>query len=646
MADDRKLKIRFAGRFIDLLGQQMYGGAVPAVAELVANSWDADAKSVEITIPPNVTSPGAEIVVKDHGVGMDFDELNAYYLYIGYERRTVRGDGTTSLGRKVMGRKGIGKLAGFGIAEDIVLRTVKDGQLIEFTLNYNTVRNIDSADGWMFPAERDEPTDEPNGVTVTFRKLTLSQGINIEAFRASMARRFAISSEEMKISINGKPLKKENIPVEFRIPAKVGDWDEEEVAGFGKIKYWFGFQKTPIDNPELQGMSIYARKRVQQMTPFFFNISGGFDGQVGKEYLTGQIIAEDLDEDKDYVATDRQTVNWQFGNAPLLEAWGKAKIKELCRDWKKRAVQKKLDRFQHKLGDFYERIERLSAAQERKDATAALERIATLDRISEPDFQVIANSLLSGVERESVKKVIKQINAASDAALPELYEAMKEWDIISAVSTAEVVLGKLAIIDQFDEHIKNRLKEKGRDDEMDMQKFVKEYPWLLGHEYEALQPADFHHEKAVDKWIGEILLEEMEREFPDEDAKDKRRFDLLCIKNEFLIVVIELMRPGAPEDYDHIMRLNRYVTRIKSFIDENKTSKQFRFKSVFGLLIADTASKDRSLGETKINLRSTLDSITWKGLFETVYANYKDYYKLLRAKAPDDPRLEGLVKFK
>ena len=637
----RNLKIKFAGRLIDLLGQQMYGGAVPAVAELVANAWDADAKKVKIAIPEDITAPDAEITVQDFGEGMTFDELNEFYLRIGYERRE-RGE-TTRTGRRVMGRKGIGKLAGFGIAENIVLHSVKNGHLTEFTLNYTKLRSLESVEGWEFKPDKDEPSGEPNGVTVIFKTLKLIRQINAESFRVSMARRFAIGSDEMEISVNGKPITKEDIPIEYRYPNAPEECTEENISGFGKIQYWFGFQKTTIDDPELQGVTIYARKRVAQGTPFFFNLTGGFNGQVGKEYLTGQIFAEDLDEKTDYVATDRQTVNWQFGNAPLLEAWGKEKIKQLCADWKKRATDKKLDKFRHKLGDYFTRIDRLSSPQERRDVTTALEKIATIDRISESDFQVIAGSMLSGIERESVKKVIRRINAASDEALPELYEAIKEWDIISAVSTAEVILGKLAIIDQFENHINERLREKGKKGELDMQTFIKDYPWLLGHDYEQLKPADFHHEKGVDKWIEEILIE-TNKEYSPNDKKDGRRFDLVCIKNEWLIVVLELMRPGEPEDYDHVMRLNRYVTRIQSHISDNETSKKFKRKSVFGFLIADNPSKDASLGSTKIDFRNKLESITWKGLFESVQAEYRDYYILLRNKVPNDPRLEGLVK--
>ncbi len=638
----RNLKIKFAGRLIDLLGQQMYGGAVPAVAELVANAWDADAEKVEIIIPSDVRAFGAEIKVQDFGEGMTFEELNKYYLHIGYERRK-RGE-KTKKGRKVMGRKGIGKLAGFGIAEDIVLRSVKDGHLTEFTLNYTKLRSLESVGGWEFPPDKDEPSDKPSGVTVTFKKLKLSQPINPENFRISMARRFAIGSDEMEISVNEKEITKEDIPLQYRYPDTMGEWSEEDVKGFGKIKYWFGFQKTTIDDPELQGVSVYARKRIAQTTPFFFNLTGGFNGQVGKEYLTGQIIAEELDDETDNIATDRQTVNWQLGNAPLLEDWGKQKIKELCADWKKKRTAVNIQRFQHTLGDFYSRIKKLSSTQERDDITMALEKIAAMDRISENDFHVIANSMLSGIERESVRKVIKRINAASDEALPALYEAIKELDIINAVSTAEAIIGKIEIIQKFENLIKEKTPEKSKKGEIDMQDFIRDYPWLLGHKYENLSPADFHHEHGVDKWIRESLLSvDSEKPWVNDDTREGRRFDLLCLRNDGVIVILELMRPGIAADYDHLMRLNRYVSKVSGAAKSKATVKEFDSAAVHGILIADKYDKDSSLSENILELKHKIDVFTWKALFELVEARYKDFLEILRHKAPEDPRIAGVV---
>ncbi|MCK4447905.1 MAG: ATP-binding protein [Candidatus Marinimicrobia bacterium] len=633
----RTLKMKFAGRFIDLLGHQMYGGPVPSVAEFIANSWDADSKKVEVTIPEDVTKPYAEIVIRDFGEGMSFDEINEFYLTIGYERRLLRGERTTSE-RLVMGRKGIGKLAGFGIAGDITIRSIKKGHLTQFNMNYEVLKSKKQLEGYEFFPDIDKETDEETGVYVILKNLKIQRNINIDSFRRSMSRRFALNTELMSITINGKALQKENLEFEYRAPNDKNSWAEEEIPDFGKIKFWFGFLKETIKDKELRGISIFSRERVAQFTPFHFNLSGGINGQVGLEYLTGQVKAEVLDSSVDHIATPRQTVNWQFGKAPLLEKWGQNKIKELCRDWKKRKDQRNLNKFKHNYSEFFPIINALPN-QEKNDLMFALEKIAGLERIQEDDFRTIAKSMISGIERESVKKVIKRINVTSENALPELFEIIKEWDIISAVSTAEVVFGKVEIINQFKKYIDERLPEKKSKDKIDMQKFIKSHPWLLGHEYEDLQPADFHHEKGIDKWIEEEL------KIVNNDYKDKdgRRFDLLCIKNDWQIVILELMRPGLEIDYDHVVRLNRYVTRIQEAIKKAGTNKEFRGKNVFGILIADNKMKDTSIGTTLQALRHNMDTFTWKGLFNLVQSRYKEYLDILRMKAPDDPRIKGLV---
>lgn len=640
METKRKLRMRITGRFIDLLGHQMYGGSVPAVAELIANAWDAESDKVEVTVSEDPTALGAAIEVRDFGEGMTFDELNEYYLTIGYERRKARGERTKS-GRLVMGRKGIGKLAGFGIAENIVLRSVKNGRVVQFTLNYTELKSKPELGAFEFEPEIDEASDEETGVAVILKDLKLQRRIEIESFRKSIARRFALNTEIMGILINGEELTKEHLVFEHRTPSEDSGWTEEEIPGFGKVQYWFGFLRDTIKDKELRGISVFARDKVAQVTPFFFNLSGGINGQVGLEYLTGQVKAEILDEEVDYIATSRQTINWQFGNAPLLEAWGIGKIKELCSDWKKRRTDKNLEKFKHDYSEFYPRIYAL-AGQERKDVMAALERIAGLECVGEAEFRVIANSLINGVERESVRKVIQRINAASAEALPELMEAIREWDIISAVATAELVSGKISIIEQFDKYIEEGLKEKAPRGDIDMQGFIKDHPWLLGYEYEHLQPADFHHEKGVDKWIEEVL-KETDKEFVREDEREGRRFDLLCIKDELRIVILELMRPGVPVDFDHVKRLERYVRRVRGAIQGKGTLKEFKHKTVYGLLIADGFVEDASLAETIFDLRNILDAVTWKGLFELVTGRYRDFLEILKMKAPEDPRIKGLV---
>lgn len=642
MQKEKLLKMKIAGRFIDLLGHQMYGGPVPAVAEFIANAWDADALMIEVSIPENVHQESAMIIVKDYGEGMTFDELNSYYLNIGYERRKERGE-KTKRGRLVMGRKGIGKLAGFGVAENLMISSVKASNKVQFSLNHTALKERKELEGFSFPPEIDEQSKEASGVTVTLKNLRLERNINIESFRKSIARRFALKTDEMKILINGQELTKENLEFEHRTPANVNLWTTENIEGFGKVSFWFGFLKDTIKDSELRGITVFARDRLAQATPFFFNITGGFNGQVGIEYLTGQVKADDLDEEKDYIATDRHSINWQFGKAPILEKWGQEKVKELCKEWKNRKDERNLDKFRHDYSPFFERINNLGE-QEKSDVSSALEKISKLERIEPHEFDVIANSLIAGVERESVRKVIRRINAAELSSLSEIVEAIKEWDIITAVSTAEIVIGKIEIIKKFSVHLRQRLAEKKGFGQMDMQTFIQENPWLLGYEYEHLKSADFHHEHGLDKWIEEEL-KEVNKEFEVKDQRDERRFDLLCIKNDWQIEILELMRPGKPLDYDHVSRLNRYVTRIQTAVLEQGTRPAFRGKTVHGLLIADELSKDSSLPGVIQSLRTNLDVVIWGSLFENVQARYKDFYDILKMKAPNDPRIKGLVEF-
>ena len=118
-----EFNLKILGRTIEHLGTQMYKHRAPSVAELVANCWDAGAKNVWIQIPPEADyDPLSSIVsVMDDGEGMSSGDVQDHYLVIGRNRRLD--DKGTSHGRKVMGRKGIGKLAGFGLASKATITT-------------------------------------------------------------------------------------------------------------------------------------------------------------------------------------------------------------------------------------------------------------------------------------------------------------------------------------------------------------------------------------------------------------------------------------------------------------------------------------------------------------------------------------------
>lgn len=133
-------QLKFAHNVIEHLGIKLYKNKSGNVlAELLANSWDADATMVDIAIEPDGGDrQNGSISISDNGCGMDYDTIRDHYLHVGKPKRrhaNQKSDG----GRKPMGRKGLGKLAPFGIARVIDVATVKDGLLNWFTLNLDNI---------------------------------------------------------------------------------------------------------------------------------------------------------------------------------------------------------------------------------------------------------------------------------------------------------------------------------------------------------------------------------------------------------------------------------------------------------------------------------------------------------------------------
>lgn len=140
----RTYTMRVSGGLVKHLGLQMYAGAVPAIAELISNAWDAVARNVWITIPLDRPLTEADIIeVRDDGHGMTYEEVNEAYLLIGRDRRAAEGDFSREYGglprRRLQSRKGIGKLAGFGVANRIEVRTVANGEVSHFAMDYDQI---------------------------------------------------------------------------------------------------------------------------------------------------------------------------------------------------------------------------------------------------------------------------------------------------------------------------------------------------------------------------------------------------------------------------------------------------------------------------------------------------------------------------
>lgn len=117
-------RMEIALSVLNHLGLRLYSNTAAAVAEAVANAWDADANNVCISIKDET------ITIQDNGCGMALGDVNGKFLKVAYERRSDGLSDLTPGGRLVMGRKGIGKLSLLSIAEEISVYTVQLGRVL------------------------------------------------------------------------------------------------------------------------------------------------------------------------------------------------------------------------------------------------------------------------------------------------------------------------------------------------------------------------------------------------------------------------------------------------------------------------------------------------------------------------------------
>lgn len=97
-------------RAVELLGRKQIRDSVTALAEIMKNSYDADAKLLRVEfLTKDVETPC--IVICDTGVGMDKEDLEDKWLVLGTPSKMENPKKKSPGGRPLMGAKGIGRLA-------------------------------------------------------------------------------------------------------------------------------------------------------------------------------------------------------------------------------------------------------------------------------------------------------------------------------------------------------------------------------------------------------------------------------------------------------------------------------------------------------------------------------------------------------
>ena len=606
------------GRTLEHLGVQMYKRRDAAIAELVANSWDAGATQVDISVPdPAAYRPDAdELVISDDGTGMTEDDVEHEYLVIGRNRRAAGQE--EPAGRRVMGRKGIGKLAGFGLARRMEVTSWREGTATVFELDAaalkaepDTVTDV-AIRGTVRPVPADLPF--ATGTRLTLRGLKHRTPLEPQMLRQALARRFSRTVRgHMQVRINGQPLDEPTLHLELREPAATEEQaepvQETTLPGGGEVRWWAGFSTTVLP-AELQGFTVLVRGKTAQAAPFFFGVESTATAQVGTKYLTGVIEADYLDDgqddDSDRISTDRQEVDWSDEIAGALHTWGADLVRRLLRDRRTHReddAERRLDA-DPDLKPRIDRLDKPSRDQVRKFVRSLGGADAALERT-----HVLADTVIRAYEYRQFHDYTEELDKLSDKPeqLELALEHLRGWKVLESRAILEVVRGRLDIVDKFNRLIVNDIPETApRVGTENLHDLIADYPWLIDPEWQVL---------AEETGITRQLREWGEA---DLDADDRSRYDFLALEGGGETIVIEIKRSGHPVLLQDLQQIERYVEKLS----------QAR-PAIRGAFITGDryALSDRNLQDWKE--RDNIELLTWLEVYDRTRTYYEHYRAVL-----------------
>lgn len=350
MPESQKLIMSFEPATIEHLGVKMYSNLPPALAETIANSYDACASIVSIKLYDE-DSDNKRIIIEDNGVGMSFDEVNDYFLRIGRNRRK-EGLKETDCDRVATGKKGLGKLALFGIGDRIVIETVQNKKGVKFILDWNEILNC--RDTNYSPRFELFESIKTSGTTITLESLKRKTPYAIESLAFSLAMLFNFSDKNFTVNISlndSKPilidnkLKYQNIEAEF-------EWDYKELLKDIENDYQY---KNEIEGlilttekplkPGLRGITLFSNGRMINSPEFF----GQSESSHFFSYTTGWLNVDFVDNwDEDLISTNRQSIDWDNEKTILLKQFLRDSLNYLERKWREKRKSKRRESIKQK----------------------------------------------------------------------------------------------------------------------------------------------------------------------------------------------------------------------------------------------------------------------------------------------------------
>ena len=667
-----KYTMRISRLTVDKLGVKLYDKVSAVLAELIANAYDADAEEVSIHAPMGkylaskvngqLQDKGFEIKIEDDGAGMTPEEMQEFFLVVGAERRedARRGPISKRFGRAVMGRKGVGKLAPFGICRVMEVLSAGGERVAEngdagyrtshIILNYDDIVAIgDEPDERYEPevGDKDGTLSPSSGTTIALREFDYRKVSKVDVLAGQIAQRFGIRSNNWQVTLRdtvhaGDP----HVVGEFEVDTmpnthltfsakrtvvgpdgtslpnlEAGFTHEER---FYPVNGWMAYSKAPYRDELMAGVRIYCRGKIAAQT-MVFNQRAGFTGEHNiRSYLVGELHANWLDEDVDLIQTDRRDILWSNELAAAFQEWGQGMVKHigtLSRDPMRRAT---LETFME-TGRVADRIDEQFPSESQAEIRANATELArmfgrTMSRAEVEDEQVVGDFVNLSLElapHVTLDSKMREAAEETNAPFEVLVSLLRTARIAELASFGRIAEDRLKVISRLD-----GLKDGAKTDEADLQRLIADAPWLIDPEWapvtanQTLQRLRSEFAEHYRRETGEEI-ELANFEHP------KRRPDFVLSSQDGIAQIIEIKKPRHPLSNAEMERIVAYHDCMESFLRENAEFRK-RIQDFHITLVCDDVALSGSQNAV-LRYMTKLTRLTWRDFLLRTETVHKDF---------------------
>ena len=534
------------------LGINLYSNVPAVLSEVVANSWDADAENVSVDFDIEKDT----IIIQDDGTGMTESDVINRFLVVGYSRREQQ-SGSTTRGRAPMGRKGIGKLSLFSIAEEITVETTRNGQKTAFRMNVGEIRDaIEQEKGeYRAPSIPIDNIDFEIGTRITIKNIKKRQTIRtVDALKTRIARRFSIigPAKDFEVKVNGKEITPEDrvyydklqyiwtygdfssLKPHCRNQEKIEPRNTKITAPPMEVNGWIGTvhesrQLKDSYGENLNRIAIFVRGKSAQE-----DILGDFSERgIYATYLIGELRVDDLDTDHedDAATTSRQRILEDDPRYIALKKFLSEELKYIQSQWTGLRLKEGAKKAEEipAVKRWLEGLPKEHSMQARNWLGKI--RLIKMDNIN--DQKHLYKHAILAFEFFRSHQNIDRLDKITYDNLDVVISVFEDINSLQASLYGQIVQQRMEVIRTLKEKVDDNQREKA------IQEFIFENLWLLDSHWERADAT-----KHMETRVGTIF-EEIGAGLSDEEKNG--RIDIQYRHTSGKHIIVELKRPHLIE---------------------------------------------------------------------------------------------------